>query len=68
MIVNCWLDVTPAASFTMIVNVPLPPVGIPETVTELLVLDPNESPAGRMPAETLHVNGLLPPFILIEAE
>jgi hypothetical protein len=68
--VNCWLDVNGglAESFTFTVNVPLPPVGVPEIVTELLVLDPMVIPAGRVPEDMLHANGLLPPLMLIVAE
>lgn len=68
--VSCWLEVIAglAESFTFTVNVPFPPVGVPEIVTELLVLDPIVMPAGSVPEDMLHANGLLPPLMLIVAE
>lgn len=69
VMVSDWLDDAPVASTTLIVTKLLPgPVGVPEIVTELVVLDANVSPSGRVPAETLHLKGLLPPFMLIVAE
>jgi hypothetical protein len=54
VIVSCWLEVALAASLTVTVKVPLPPVGVPEIVTELLVLAPIVIPGGRLPEEMLH--------------
>ena len=44
------------------------PVGIPEMVTELAVLDPSVIPAGSVPEDRVQVKGLLPPLALIVAE
>ena len=69
MSVSAWLADIPVASTTLTVTVLLPgPVGVPEMVTELVVLDPSVRPAGKVPAERLHVKGLLPPLALMVAE
>lgn len=52
-------------SVTSTVNVEVPVlVGVPEMVTELLVLEPKDSPAGNVPEEMDQVNGE-DPFALI---
>jgi hypothetical protein len=57
------------ASTTLKVTGLLPgPVGIPEMVTELAVLDPSVIPAGSVPEDRVQVNGLLPPLALIVPE
>ena len=44
-------------------NVPCA-VGVPEMVTEFVVLAPSESPGGSEPAEMDHANGPTPPAAL----
>jgi hypothetical protein len=57
-----------AASVTWIVKLDAPSVvGVPEIVTELLVLEPSERPVGRLPVVRLHEKGPLPPLALITA-
>ena len=69
VIVSAWVAETPVASTTLKVTGLLPgPVGVPEIVTEFVVLDPMVIPAGSVPEEMLHVNGLVPPLALIVAE
>lgn len=51
----------PVESVTFMVKVDVPTVvGVPEIVTELVVLEPNDSPAGSVPEETDQVKGELP--------
>ncbi|HWF39021.1 MAG TPA: hypothetical protein VG322_10910 [Candidatus Acidoferrales bacterium] len=51
----------PVESVTFTVNVEVPAlVGVPEMVTELVVLEPKDSPAGSVPAEMDQVKGELP--------
>jgi hypothetical protein len=53
MLSTCVAD-RPAPSVIFSVKFEVPwPVGVPETVTELVVLEPKESPAGKLPALTL---------------
>lgn len=49
------------ASVTFTVNVEVPVlVGVPEMVTELVVLEPNDSPAGSVPDDIDQVKGEVP--------
>jgi hypothetical protein len=43
-------------------------MGVPEIVTELVVLEPSDSPDGRLPDATDQVNGLVPPADVSVAE
>lgn len=43
-------------------------VGVPEIVTELVVLEPSDRPDGRVPDATTQVNGLVPPAEVSVAE
>ena len=43
-------------------------VGVPEIVTELLVLELSDKPAGRLPEVSAQVNGLVPPAAVMVAE
>ena len=46
------------ASVTFTVNVDVPAlVGVPEMVTELVVLEPNDNPVGSVPEEIDQVKG-----------
>lgn len=40
---------------------PLPPVGVPLTVTEEDVLEPSDIPGGKLPEFTVQVSGPVPP-------
>ena len=52
----------PAASVTLIVKVDAPwVVGVPEIVTESVVLAPRDNPPGSAPDATDHMNGAAPP-------
>ena len=52
---------SPVESVTFMVNVEVPVlVGVPEMVTELVVLEPNDIPAGNVPEEIDQVKGLVP--------
>ncbi len=51
----------PVESVTFMVNVEVPVlVGVPEMVTELVVLEPNDIPAGNVPEEIDQVKGPVP--------
>ena len=61
VIVSDCVAEAPVESVTLTVNVEVPAaVGIPATVTELVVLDPSDSPAGSVPELIDHVKGEVP--------
>ena len=58
---NDCVAAVPVASVTFTVNVEVPAlVGVPEIVTELVVLEPNDNPAGSVPEEIDQVKGEVP--------
>ena len=43
-------------------------MGVPDIVTELVVLEPSDRPTGRLPDATAQVNGPVPPAGMSVAE